>query len=712
MGIAREVGSTSEYTIYAQSAEDYLNSHAAFDSDVEFSLNLFMRTEYGIDLAGKMNDSIEGELFGPEELIYTYDSETGRYVALGKALLNSNFFMDTLQKGTPYFIPSLDKDRNLDFTNPKIIKVSQYKGENQLFIMGDRQLRHAEDELKHVEKPTFWQRFADGFLKIFGSRNAACENYEKFQAMMGQTLKLMQNDHEKVKAFELERQEQERQERERLEEEAREFEERRKIEQELEQQGEKELTFGDFEEPEAFEDEIQENLATEKIVWPEYERRSKSLIKRNMSAEEFEQLLKLMVEEGGKSLVTIVDDHQCKINHEALVAVMLCFPARDFLKNADAAKDREKFLLENREAFLLQINDFEKQVREIDLSLVDELFSRDIYSRYEPGVTVGQKLIMTLEDLDVKVRNIYMDHLDKIREEQAEQERLHQEEQRKIEEATRRRDEVLKRNPYSSRDIKDYMSEPEPLEEVSLGLKRSIALQDTNDFLQDTNDFPQETNDFPQETNDFPQETSDFPQETNDFPQETNDFPQETNDFPQGTNDFPASNRNSWGNFGDNGNDFGSVNNNPFGNAPQTTQNSQPKYNPFDNPLVNPFDDAPQTTQNAPQLSNPFDSPFGDAPQTTQNAPQNSNPFDNPFGDAPQTSQNAPQISNPFDSPFGAPFGDAPQTTQYAPQLSNPFDSPFGDAPQTTQNAPQISNPFDNPPQPEPVKQSGPVRGL
>ena len=688
MGIAREVGSTSEYTIYAQSAEDYLNSHAAFDSDVEFSLNLFLRTEYGIDLAGKMNDSIEGELFGPEELIYTYDSETGRYVALGKDLLNSNFFMDTLQKGTPYFIPSLDKDRNLDFTNPKIIKVSQYKGENQLFIMGDRQLRHAEDELKHVEKPTFWQRFADGFLKIFGSRNAACENYEKFQAMMGQTLKLMQNDHEKVKAFELERQEQERQERERLEEEAREFEERRKIEQELEQQGEKELTFGDFEEPEAFEDEIQENLATEKIVWPEYERRSKSLIKRNMSAEEFEQLLKLMVEEGGKSLVTIVDDHQCKINHEALVAVMLCFPARDFLKNADAAKDREKFLLENREAFLLQINDFEKQVREIDLSLVDELFSRDIYSRYEPEVTVGQKLIMTLEDLDVKVRNIYMDHLDKIREEQAEQERLRQEEQRKIEEATRRRDEALKRNPYSSRNIEDYMNEPEPLDKSSLEQKRSIALQDTNDF-------PQETSDFPQETSDFPQETSDFPQETNDFPQETNDFPQETNDFPQETNDFPASNRNSWGNFGDNGNDFGSVNNNPFGDAPQTTHNSQPKYNPFDNPLVNPFDDAPQTTQNAPQLSNPFDSPFGDALQTTQNAPQNSNPFDNPFG-----------------APFGDPFSDAPQTTQNAPQLSNPFDSPFGDAPQTTQNAPQISNPFDNPPQPEPVKQSGPVRGF
>ena len=169
------------------------------------------------------------ELFYPKELIYTYDSETGKYVALGKDLVNSNFFMDTLQKGTPYFIPSLHKDRHLDFTNPKMIKVSQYKGENQLFIMGDRQLRHAEDELKHVEKPTFWQRVADGFLKIFGSRNAVCENYEKFQAMMGQTLKLMQNDHEKVKAFELERQEQERLQQLQDEEEARDLEERRQL---------------------------------------------------------------------------------------------------------------------------------------------------------------------------------------------------------------------------------------------------------------------------------------------------------------------------------------------------------------------------------------------------------------------------------------------------------------------------------------------------
>lgn len=205
MGIAKEVGSNKEYnyTIYAQSAEDYLNSHAAFDGDVEFSLNLFLRTQYGVDLAGERNTDYKGQHFDLQELIYTYDAETGKYVKLDQDLLQSNFFISTLQKGTPYFIPSLDKNGQLDFTNPKVIKVSQYKGENQLFIMGDRQLRHAEDELKHVEKPTFWQRVADGFLKIFGSRNAACENYEKFQAMMTQTLKVIHNDHEKVKLAEL-----------------------------------------------------------------------------------------------------------------------------------------------------------------------------------------------------------------------------------------------------------------------------------------------------------------------------------------------------------------------------------------------------------------------------------------------------------------------------------------------------------------------------
>ena len=615
MGIAREVGSTNEYTIYAQSAEDYLNSHAAFDSDVEFSLNLFLRTEYGIDLEGKMNDSIDGELFSPEELIYTYDSETGKYVALSTDLLNSNFFMDTLQKGTPYFIPSLDKDRHLDFTNPKIIKVSQYKGENQLFIMGDRQLRHAEDELKHVEKPTFWQRVADGFLKIFGSRNAACENYEKFQAMMESTLKGMHKDYDKVKAFELERQEQERLQQLQDEEEARDLEERRQLAAEFQKQRQEEtkgLTFAEVlaEEEELWRQEQQEQQGIEIITWPEYTRQAPNYIKRNMSAEEFDQVLKLMQEEGGKSLVTIVDDHQCKINHEALVAVMLSRPARDFLEKANAAEDRNKFLLENQESFLLLVNDFEKQVREIDLSLVDELFSRDINSRYGPGVTVGQKLIMTLKDLDVKVRNIYMDHLDKIREEQAKQERLRQEKQRKIEEATRRRDEALKRNPYNSENIEDYMNEPEPLEKSSLG--------------------------------------------------------QNSSDFPQDTNDFPASNRNSWGNFADNGNDFGSVNNNPFGDVQQTNPNAQPKYNPFDNPLVNPFDDAPQTSQNAPQISNPFDNPFGDPPQTNQNSQSKYNPFDNPFGDLPQSNQSSEPLVNPF----------------------------------------------DNPPQPEPVKQSGPVRGL
>lgn len=402
MGVAREVRTTSEFTVYAQSTEDYLNSHAAFDSDVEFSLNLFLRSEYGVDLTGDRNTSYKGEQFNPQELIYTYDSETGKYVKLGEDLLQSNYFMDTLQRGMPYFIPSLDKNGQLDFSNPKILKVAQYKGENQLFIMGDRQLRHAEAELEHVQKPTFWQRFADGFLKIFGSRNAACEAYEKLQAMMGQTLTLMHNDHEKIKSFEMERQEQEQQAVQETEELGNQLEEVRQMQQER---------------------------GVDILDLPEYTRQAQNLIKRNMSAEEFYQLLEQLEKEGSKKLEEIAEDY--KINHDAVVAVALGNPARDLRSKADQAENRESFLLENRESFLLLINNIEKQVREFDLSPLNDLYTRDMNSESLPAITVREKMLNTLGLLDSDARNIYQEYLTQIKQEGETQER---EEMPKIEE--------------------------------------------------------------------------------------------------------------------------------------------------------------------------------------------------------------------------------------------------------------------------------------
>jgi hypothetical protein len=206
MGISREIKTTGEFTVYAHSPEDYLTSHAAFDSDVEFSLNLYLSANYGVNLAGEMNTTYKGVRHAPEDLIYTYNEETGKYDKLDKEFLQSQSFLNTLEAGNRYFIPSLSENGQLDFTNPKILKVGQFKGENQLFIMADRQLRHAQAELEYIQEPTFWQRLADRIMKVFGSRNSACEDYDNLRTLMSDTLKNMSNDYKKVKSFELDRQ--------------------------------------------------------------------------------------------------------------------------------------------------------------------------------------------------------------------------------------------------------------------------------------------------------------------------------------------------------------------------------------------------------------------------------------------------------------------------------------------------------------------------
>ena len=217
-------------------------------------------------------------------------------------------------------------------------------------------------------------------------RRVACEAYEKLQEMMGQTLALMHNEHEKIKSFGMERQEQE-------------------------QQAE------------------QNEHVNEIITLPEYTRQAQNLIKRDMSAEEFDQLLELLEKEGSKNLNEIAEDY--KINHDAVVAVALGDPARDLRSKADQAENRESFLLENRDSFLLLINNIEKQVREFDLSPLNDLYTRDMNSEFLPAVTVQEKMLNTLGLLDSDARNIYQEYLTQIKQEGETQER---EEMPKIEE--------------------------------------------------------------------------------------------------------------------------------------------------------------------------------------------------------------------------------------------------------------------------------------
>ena len=522
--------------------------------------------------------------------------------------------------------------------------------------MSAGEMLRAEANLDRVSKPTFWQRLADGFLKIFGSRSAACLEYENFMKHMTTTLSDMRTGWQRVHTAEIAKN-------------------AHRAEQKI--------------------------LAEKRLVLPEYTRTAQKLIKRNMTAAEFDALLQLMVGEGTHPLEDIALAYTVRLNHDALVARALAVPAAELLDKAEEAEDREAFLLENMDAFLLLIRDLEKEVRKVDLSAVDELTTMRPHVELESGQEAQQALTELLVALDDNMTNlcdayrIEQEKQKKLEEERRqkelkrlEEEKLreenrayYEEQDRRIEEAKRRRAEALAKNPFGEDKLEFYMGDYKPEEEFVVP-RASVFLNNN----KATGDFPNEEiigNDFPPE-NSF----------GGDFPKESNfgsDFPEEDN--------------------------FGDMNN--------ANINRQSDFNPdsftmknIQQPIVNPFEDAPQTSQQ------PITNPFGDEPMATQQPIVN--PFDdpfaaNPYSDPSQTSQQP--IANSFDDPFGDPFAanpysDAPQTSQLqntnpfddAPETSrnsNPFGNPFDSIPKTRTNPDPFANPFNDPPQQKQEPQIG-----
>lgn len=189
---------------------------------------------------------------------------------------------------------------------------------------------------------------------------------------------------------------------------------------------------------------------------------------------------------------------------------------------------------------------------------------------------MGEKLKITLENLDIKARNIYWDHLDKIKQEQEDQEMQRQEEERQrqeeeklrqeekkrqIEEAERKRAEALAKNPYGEDNLEFYMNDYKPVEEFSVP-HASVFLKST----KAAGDFPAGKD-----------ISSDFPEES----KFVSDFPEED----------------SFGGMNDTGTNIESdLNPNLF--VPNDNHHT----------IINPYDDAPRTTQQT--ITNPFDDPF------------------------------------------------------------------------------------------------------
>jgi hypothetical protein len=442
----------------------------------------------------------------------------------------------------------------------------------------------------------------------------------------------------------------------------------------------------------------QKILASQRLVLPEYTRTAQKFIKRNMTGAEFDSLLQLMVGEGTHPLEDIALAYTVRLNHDALVARALAVPAAELLDKADEAEDREAFLLENMDAFLLLIRDLEKEVRKVDLSAVDELTTMQPHVELESGQEAQQALTELLVALDDSMTNLCdayrieqekqmqleeerrQKELKRLEEEKLREENraYYEEQDRMIEEAKRRRAEARAKNPFSEEKLEFYMGDYKPEEEFVVP-RASVFLKNNK------------------AAGDFPAEEiigSDFPPENSfggDFPKESNfgsDFPAEDN-----FGDMNNVNTNRQSDF--NPDSFTMKNNqqsivNPFedhfGDAPQTNQQT----------IINPFDDGPKAT-----IANPFDDPFAA----------------NPYSDPSQTSQQP--IANPFDDPFATnpysdalrtsrlqnanPFDDAPETSRN----SNPFGKPFDNIPKTRTNPDPFANPFNDPPQQKKEPQIG-----
>ena len=139
----------------------------------------------------------------------------------------------------------------------------------------------------------------------------------------------------------------------------------------------------------------------------EFTRQAPALIKRGMTADEFQQLLQVMAAEGASDLETIYTIQRVEINHDALIARAMYEPARDLLLKAGEAENKEAFLTANCEAFLLYHETVTQALRGRDLNRLN-INIRNARLCADADRPAARLLVISeLQELDEQVRNIY-----------------------------------------------------------------------------------------------------------------------------------------------------------------------------------------------------------------------------------------------------------------------------------------------------------------
>ena len=153
--------------------------------------------------------------------------------------------------------------------------------------------------------------------------------------------------------------------------------------------------------------EIRKMKNNDSRMLPEFTRQAHKLVKRDMSPEDFEQMLSVMVNEGAKPLGEVYVTQRVNINHNALIARAMHEPARDLLNSAEQAKDKNAFLKKSRDAFLLLYNNTIRTVRETDLGRLKLVIQNDCVAAKTDAEHARNVVLHHLQELDEQVQNIY-----------------------------------------------------------------------------------------------------------------------------------------------------------------------------------------------------------------------------------------------------------------------------------------------------------------
>lgn len=155
---------------------------------------------------------------------------------------------------------------------------------------------------------------------------------------------------------------------------------------------------------------------TDDAVLPEFTRRAAKYLKRDMSAQDFEKMLKIMEEEGSLPLDELYTAKDVNINHDAMIARAMYQPAHDLLKESEHFKDRSAFLKKNQDAFVILHDTMVRQLRKYDLKFVESAINSDRRGLHQNAALGRSFVVSQLRVLDDLAQNAYKVQAQKLQE--------------------------------------------------------------------------------------------------------------------------------------------------------------------------------------------------------------------------------------------------------------------------------------------------------